>query len=166
MKYNVHIKQMSNWKIQWEICGMNIISHFWPSSGRLWKPAWIRPWYRADPQAKVRHVVFLIGLQSRRIFTTDATSRLCLRCRSRKFSYFLISFAIDKCQTTVGRGQMSVGGYRADPRIRILWRPPEIGLPGVNSSKRSLRVRLKVVIVIRPLKLSLAKMGSRLGVSK
>ena len=26
---------------------------------------------RADPQAKVRHVVFLIGLQSRRLFTTE-----------------------------------------------------------------------------------------------
>ena len=43
---------------------------------------------------------------------------------------------------------------------------PEIGLPGVNSSKRSLRVGLKVVIVIRPFKLSLAEVGSRLGVNK
>jgi len=37
----------------------------------------------------------------------------------------------------------------------------------VNSSKRSLQVvGLKVVIVIRPLTLSLVEVGSRLGVSK
>ena len=36
----------------------------------------------------------------------------------------------------------------------------------MNSSKRSLRVGLKVVIVIRPLELSLAEVESRLGVSK